>query len=611
MIQSALNLKPIFLLITGLFLFSLFSPLIAKTANAQLPDCAYDFPGTIAAGSTLNIDVGGTTVAGHTIQGAVLQGTTAIASARAQMPSNLSLNLALNIPANTSPGNYVVLVVSLNTTPNDESDDINCVVRAPSPDTNLTITAASAPSGSGTVDCNISGRPATAREAYDRVWITGICNDNADQVYFGWGQTVTIMDSMYSLLWAKSTLRPESDNATAGTGAVASTGRLVATLYNPPVSGVNYLAKEIKKLNPVQDAYAQEGIGYDVLEPVQGVWEAFRNISYVGFVIVFVIIGFMIMFRAHISPQAVATVQDSLPRIVIALFLVTFSYAIAGLMIDVMFLVLNVALAALPVTDAADKVFTKSVFGVVWGSWGSVFGTVVGAMNQLINDTVDFGFIDKILGWFGGTLAGLVIGVALLFIMFKIFISLLIAYATIVILTIAAPFFFLMQALPGNNSASTWFKQMAANIAVFPAVAIMFVLAGYLGNISALGGNGEVFGTQEVAKFPLLAGDISANVLGQLVGIGLLLMTPGAADLVKNAIGAKSPGGGAAGAAAAGALSAGAAPVFAGPSAASGQAGKFAGDVAKTRFGATRIGQKFGGWAGKIDGGPNNTGSSK
>src|SRR3989344_4202157 len=153
-----------------------------------------------------------------------------------------------------------------------------------------------------------------------------------DDKIFNTNQIAGTVDSLNMLMFGTSQLHPETDVATRGSGALAATGNLVAVLYSvPPASGVDYLARSIQKFNPVQPVYAQEGgIGFSALQPVQEIWTVFRNISYVGFVLVFVIMGFMIMFRTHISPQAVATVQDSIPRIVIALILVTFSYAIAG-----------------------------------------------------------------------------------------------------------------------------------------------------------------------------------------------------------------------------------------------------------------------------------------
>ena len=96
----------------------------------------------------------------------------------------------------------------------------------------------------------------------------------------------------------------------------------------------------------------------------------------------------------------------------------------------------------------------------------------------------------------------------MLFIMFRVFLMLLMAYAMIILLTMAAPFFFLIQALPGNNGAKEWFKQMAANVAVFPATALMFIFAGILAGIGDLGGVGSGViepSKAEVLKFPLLA----------------------------------------------------------------------------------------------------------
>lgn len=419
--------------------------------------------------------------------------------------------------------------------------------------------------------------PTNEREFSDKIVKTLICNSDMGSEGFIKNQLLSTADGLQMMLMGVSSLHTELNPILANTGALAASGHMVAALYKqPPASGISYMAQEIQKLNPVQPTYAQSGgIGYDTLTPVQKVWENFRNIAYIGFVIVFVIIGFMIMFRAHISPQAVATVQDSLPRIVIALMLVTFSYAIAGFMIDIMFILLNVAITALPHTNAnGNVVFTKSVFGVISSAWGDTFSTVFVSVKNVI-DAVVSSNLSWLFKFVGGALVAVVVGIAMLFIMFKVFLMLLMAYATIIILTIAAPFFFLLQALPGNNSASSWFKQMAANIAVFPTVAIMFILAGYLGGIGALGNDTPAISSSagNVQKFPLLAGDIDQKDLGRLVGIGILLMTPAAAEMVKNAIGSKSPGGGAAGKAAAGALAAGGAVMGAGPS----SVGRYAG----------------------------------
>lgn len=385
-----------------------------------------------------------------------------------------------------------------------------------------------------------------AQQALDKLNKCAIEKNIFDDKIFNINQIAGTADSILSLLSGQSQLHPDTNGVTAGTGALAASGKLVATLYRtPPVSGVQYFAQKIQKFNPVQPAYAQTGIGFDALQPAQKLWQAFRNISYIGFVLVFVVIGFMVMFRAHISPQAVATVQDTIPRVIIALILVTFSYAIAGLMIDVMFLFLNIVIntlkAANLLTSAGDVVFEKSVFGIIWNSWTNTFKVVYDALSSIIDAAINLPMgLDKIAGFFGGAIGGIIVGIALLFIMFRVFFMLLMAYAMIILLTIAAPFFFLIQALPGNNGAKEWFKQMAANVSVFPVTALMFIFAGIIGGIGALGGwpGGGVTHT-DIGQFPLLAGDIDAGAIGQLIGIGFLLMTPEAANMVKKAIGAQ------------------------------------------------------------------------
>ncbi|MBI2598720.1 hypothetical protein HYW40_00660, partial [Candidatus Curtissbacteria bacterium] len=336
-------------------------------------------------------------------------------------------------------------------------------------------------------------KPLPANEAINQINQAAITGDFFDDKIFNLNQIAGTTDSLLVLL-----LHPQTNALLIGSGAIAASGKLMASLYGaPPASGVQYFAGEIRKFNPVQPAFAQTrdpGIGFNALQPVQRLWSTFRNISYVGFVLVFIVIGFMVMFRSKISPQAVATIQDSLPRIVVALILVTFSYAIVGLMIDVMFVFLNVIITVLKNTGSpailsneADVIFQKSVFGVVWGSWSDIIRKVFEAISSIIGGLKVPAGLDNALGFFGGGIAGIIAGIAILFIMFRVFFMLLMSYVTIIILTIFAPFLLLFQALPGNNGAKEWFKQLAANISVFPVVALMFLLAGILSGIGSLG----------------------------------------------------------------------------------------------------------------------------
>lgn len=116
----------------------------------------------------------------------------------------------------------------------------------------------------------------------------------------------------------------------------------VAPYANPPASGVLWTYESLQKSGFVPQTYAQ-GIGFYSLQPLAPIWKVFRNVSYFVLVIIVVTIGFMIMFRANINPQAVITIENTIPRIVLALILITFSFPIAGFLIDAMYLLMGLA----------------------------------------------------------------------------------------------------------------------------------------------------------------------------------------------------------------------------------------------------------------------------
>ena len=76
--------------------------------------------------------------------------------------------------------------------------------------------------------------------------------------------------------------------------------------------------------------------GYNELQAagIQSLWTDVLNLAYIFFVIVMIIAGFMIMFRHKIGGQAMVTLGNVLPNVIIALIVATFSFAIAGLIID-------------------------------------------------------------------------------------------------------------------------------------------------------------------------------------------------------------------------------------------------------------------------------------
>ena len=141
-------------------------------------------------------------------------------------------------------------------------------------------------------------------------------------------------------------------------GALGVTNKMIGQLYSQPVSGIQYIA-QVKNNFLGKNVYAKDS-GFQGLQPLLPLWKTLRNATYALFSIVFIVIGVMIMLRVKISPQAVITLQNSIPKLITALILVTFSYAIAGLVIDLSNLLLTICLAIF--FNAKGTSLDKSLF---------------------------------------------------------------------------------------------------------------------------------------------------------------------------------------------------------------------------------------------------------
>ena len=133
-----------------------------------------------------------------------------------------------------------------------------------------------------------------------------------------------------------------------------ASGLITSPYAQPPASGVTWTYEGLANAGFVPQSQAQ-GIGFYALQPIALIWKVFRNISYLLIVLVTISIGFMIMFRANLGSQTVIAIENALPRIVIALLLITFSFAIAGFLIDLMYIVMGLGGSVIISNIAADS----------------------------------------------------------------------------------------------------------------------------------------------------------------------------------------------------------------------------------------------------------------
>lgn len=339
-------------------------------------------------------------------------------------------------------------------------------------------------------------------------------------------------------------------------GAIGTLAFLTGTLLNArPVSGIQYVKTTASRLHIIPQAYAQSGAGYSTLNPIQSLWTVVRDISYAMMVVVIVAMAFLIMFRVKISPQVMITVQSALPKVVIALILITFSYAIAGFLIDLSYVAVGVF--ATMVKIGGGSVTTIPHVADLFTQLNSING-LASITIGLILFVLLLAVIGSIVGGAAITVPIFGLGVSIILLVGVVFILwilvrlfwLMLKTATItVLLIIAGPLIILMEALGIGGGFMGWIRNLAANLAVYPVVTIMIFLSHYffwgwfLGTAAGpFGGCGQgSFNTYCIApvgfgvvNFPGMP--LGTPILGFFVAIVILFLIPKAAEVTEGII---------------------------------------------------------------------------
>ncbi len=184
-----------------------------------------------------------------------------------------------------------------------------------------------------------------------------------------------------------------------------ATNLLMVPYANPPASGVMWAYSGLEKAGFVPKSYAAGGLGFVSIQPLAQVWSALRDVAYILLVLVLVTFGFMIMFRVKINPQTVISMENSIPRIVIALLMITFSFAIAGFLIDLMYVVITLIVSVLGQAGGLDVHGLQARY--IAAGPGEIFNSLTvrnpwnifwDLPNHLINAVSLIGVLFRILG---------------------------------------------------------------------------------------------------------------------------------------------------------------------------------------------------------------------
>ena len=329
-------------------------------------------------------------------------------------------------------------------------------------------------------------------------------------------------------------------NVAQNQGVVPGLAYFIGQMYaNPAASTPLYVADVLESAHLVPRAYAQ-GLGFGALNPILELWKTFRNIAYVFYVVIFIIIGFLIMFRKKVGQSAI-TAQQAIPNVIVSLLFVTFSYAIAGLLIDLMYLSMFLIVGIFQATFTNNPdIINYNIFelSATFIKHGAIAGFSSGSniVESMINNIINNQTIASAFGWVGGITVGLVIAIAVLIGAFKLFFELLRSYAIIVLSVVVGPIQLMMGAFPGNDTFTPWIKNLVANLAAFPVVLITAVMFFVFtdGTVKADGG----------FMPPFLVGRGASDAIATLMGLAILLALPEIVKEIKKKMGATEGFGG-------------------------------------------------------------------
>ena len=355
-------------------------------------------------------------------------------------------------------------------------------------------------------------------------------------------------------------------------GLIGQSGKLITMLFeNQPATTKSYLAyisKNLQQHKIISPALAANGVGFETFSPFLTIWIAFRNLAYLGLVVFFIVYGFMLMFRVNLGQKTAISIQLAIPKLIVTLLIITFSFAIVGLIYDLMWVIITFIFTYFKSQGIIQGTLLPNIAS---GKYGMIVSAI---LNSLIaGPTTIFGILNVI---FGGVLAtiGTVLGVtgygwvisfmviiAVLISYAKLFFKLFTAFISVIISLITAPIVLLGNALPGSNAIGTWLRGIVANLSVFP-ITMLFLFFSYLlmiqpllsmcnslvGIISVItGGNAcePIFGVKQlttttaaITQVPLISSPLGMTASGllALLGVGLLLMASKYVDMVRDAL---------------------------------------------------------------------------
>jgi hypothetical protein len=228
-----------------------------------------------------------------------------------------------------------------------------------------------------------------------------------------------------------------------------------------PVNFAYYWNQSIAKIPYVNKALAQSvSENYakmPVIKAVYDIWKVSRNLALALMAVVLLYTGIMIIMRKKVNPQLVVSVQYAIPKILIGIFLILFSYIIGA----------AITYLAWGLYRGADT--------LVWSNFSALEGIKAGAGYALILSILVGGVLFLVAGS-GGTFLLILLGLGLVVLLFQaiVFFKAFMVYVKMAFSIVTAPFEFVLGTVPGSEARLTdWFMRMGKYLVTLFAIGII------------------------------------------------------------------------------------------------------------------------------------------
>lgn len=235
----------------------------------------------------------------------------------------------------------------------------------------------------------------------------------------------------------------------------------------PPVSLALYWNDSIKNVPFAGKAMAAT-VNYNqmLLPDILDVWKVTRNLALALIAIILMITGIMISLRKKINQQVVVNFQYAIPKLVICVGLIFFSYPIGAVITS---LAWTLYFSGFALAKSLGLYFnTESLIGGLGGtsiSFGGVVSLIIAAMSA--SGAISAApFVGLVLA---------VISVIMVIMFVWAILKAFIVYLKMIFSIITAPLEFAIAAIPGSDSKILdWFKKMAVYLVTLALMGMSF-----------------------------------------------------------------------------------------------------------------------------------------